>query len=159
MHLQMSRRLFPVLAGLLLIFIDLDGTAISAEFRFVAGSPSTGQPIWQPASVTIDLRQAADEDITLILENPTDLVHGFAAPGLHAVIKEKILGPPTQPFLTEEMPLQYTGPIRVTVGPNSTQRIRLSGSGFKAHQVYAEIVPFFCPFHKETQAGSIYLVK
>lgn len=158
MRWQGCRRLLSVLIGLFIIFF-LNDAATSAEFRFVASLPSTDQPVWQPTSVTIDLRQAADEDITLVLDNPTGLVHGFAAPGLHAVVKEKITGPPAQAFLPEEMALQYTSPILVMVAPQTTQRIRLSGSGFKAHHIYAEIVPFFCPVHKESRAGSIYLVK
>jgi hypothetical protein len=152
---------FSALGVLLGLFLSVTGTltpAASAEYRFVARIPSADQPIWDAASGTIDLSVASQEEIVLVLENPTDVPHGFAMPQLQAVVREQIIRPVDSMVPTETV-LQYTAPISVTVEPGQVYRVRLSNSAFKARESYSETIAVFCPLHKTSRAGSVFLVK
>ncbi|MGE3154947.1 MAG: hypothetical protein AB7G48_20440 [Nitrospiraceae bacterium] len=143
------------------LFLGLTGTfnpAAGAEYRFVARIPSADQPIWEAASGTIDLSAVPQEEIVLVLENPTDVSHGFAMPQLQAVIREQIIRPVDSMVPTETV-LQYTAPISVTVEPGQVYRVRLSNSSFKARASYSETIAVFCPLHRTSRAGSVFLVK
>lgn len=143
------------------LFLSLTGTfnpAAGAEYRFVARIPSADQPIWEAASGTIDLSAVPQEEIVLVLENPTDVSHGFAMPQLQAVIREQIIRPVDSMVPTETV-LQYTAPISVTVEPGQVYRVRLSNSSFKARASYSETIAVFCPLHRASRAGSVFLVK
>lgn len=147
-----------VLSGLFLTAAGTFASAVGAEYRFVARIPSADQPIWEAASGTIDLSAVPQEEIVLVLENPTDVPHGFAMPQLQAVVREQIIRPVDSMVPTETV-LQYTAPISVTVEPGQVYRVRLSHSAFKARESYSETIAVFCPLHKTSRAGSVFLVK
>jgi hypothetical protein len=147
-----------VLLGLLLAATGTLTPAAGAEYRFVARIPLADQPIWEAASGTIDLSAVPHEEIVLVLENPTDVPHGFVMPQLQAVVREQIIRPVDSMMPTETV-LQYTAPISVTVEPGQVYRVRLSNSAFKARESYSETIAVFCPLHKTSRAGSVFLVK
>lgn len=147
-----------VSAGLLVAGWGAVDAASGAEYRFVARVPADDQPIWEPVSGTIDLSPSPQEEIILVLENPTEMAHGFAMPQLQAVIREKIVRP-VDSMVPAETVLQYTAPISVTVEPGQVYRVRLSHSSFKAREFYSETVAIFCPLHKASRAGSVQVVK
>lgn len=150
--------MWGVLSGVVFGIIATSDPAAGAEYRFVARVPSADQAIWESVSGPIDLSVPSKEDIVLVLDNPTDVAHGFAIPHLHAVVREQVIRP-VDSMLPEETVLQYTAPISVTVEPGQVQRVRLSKSGFRARESYSETVVVFCPLHKTSKAGSVALVK
>lgn len=147
-----------VLSGLFVAAAGTFAPATSAEYRFVARIPEADQPIWEATSGTIDLSAVPQEEIVLVLDNPTDVAHGFAMPQLQAVVREQIIRPVDSMVPTETV-LQYTAPISVTVEPGQVYRVRLSNSVFKARESYSEMIAMFCPLHKTSRAGSVLLVK
>ncbi|WP_447979006.1 hypothetical protein [Candidatus Nitrospira bockiana] len=147
-----------VAAGVFLVSAAPLPNATGAEYRFVARSPSTDHPIWEPVSDVIDLSQVPKEDIVLVLENPTDTAHAFVMPQLRLVTHERVITP-VESMVPADTVVQYTAPVRVTVEPGTVSRIRLSDGGFKARQDYSETIVFFCPLHKSSKAGSVSFVK
>lgn len=147
-----------ILSGLVFGIIGTSSLAAGAEYRFVAHMPSKDQPIWESASGTIDLSRSPQEEIVLILDNPTDVPHGFAMPQLQAVVREQVIRP-VDSMVPNETALLYTAPISVTVEPGQVQRIRLSQNMFSARESYYETVVVYCPLHKSSKASTVALVK
>jgi hypothetical protein len=134
------------------------GFAHAAEYRFTARSPSVDRPIWESRSAFIDVSTAADEDIVLVLDNPTEEPHGFDMPQLELVSHERIITS-AESNMPHDTILIYTGPLRVTVAPGSERRIRLSTRAFHTRRYVEERVVFFCPVHRDAKPGTVGVVK
>jgi hypothetical protein len=158
MKTRMRAGVWGVLSGLLFAIMGTSGPAAGAEYRFVARVPSSDQAVWESVSGVIDLSPSVQEEIVLVLENPTDVRHVFAVPQLQAVIREQIIRP-VDSMVPAETVLQYTAPISMTVEPGQVSRVRLSSSQFQARESYSETFTVFCPLHKTSLAGSVSLVK
>ena len=110
--------------------------AWAAEFHFVAQDVGEKRALWIPQEVVIHRSTEMQDGLVLVLENPTDRTHAFAAFGLF----EEIMGVGGE--LTRK-------PLRVNVTTEDTVRIQISTAQFERRTDDAsEECPFFCPLHK-----------
>jgi hypothetical protein len=143
------------LAGVVSVLTIFSTAASAAEYRFVARDPSSSQPIWESEAAIID---ASEEEILLVLDNPTDKAHGFTMPQHQLVARERIIRS-VDSLAPLDQVLQYTEQLSVTVDPGTVRRILLSDGRFRSRQSYSESAVFFCPLHKGSRAGSVSFVK
>lgn len=108
----------------------------AAEFHFVVQDVGEKKAVWVPQEVVIHRSTEMQDGLVLVLENPTDRTHAFAAYGLF----EEIMGVGGE--LTRK-------PLRVNVTTEDTVRIQISTAQFERRTDDAsEEFPFFCPLHK-----------
>ena len=108
----------------------------AAEVHFVVHDRGEKKAVWVPQEVVIHRSTEMQDGLVLVLENPTDRTHAFAAFGLF----EEIMG--AGGALTRK-------PLRVNVTTEDTVRIQISTAQFERRTDEAiEEFPFFCPLHK-----------
>ncbi|GMV50830.1 MAG: hypothetical protein AMXMBFR67_23730 [Nitrospira sp.] len=108
----------------------------AAEFHFVVQDVGEKRAVWLPQEVVIHRSTEMQDGLVLVLENPTDRTHAFAAFGLF----EEIMGVGGE--LTRK-------PLRVNVTTEDTVRIQISTAQFERRtDDTSEEFPFFCPLHK-----------
>lgn len=152
----MMRLGLPFISAALLVLLACFSVAASAaEYRFVAREPSASRPIWEPQA---EILYVGDEEILLILDNPTDETHGFTMPQHQSVSRERIIRS-VDGLAPMDQVLQYTENLSVTVGPGTVRRIRLSDGRFRSRQSYSERAVFYCQLHKSSRAGAVSFVK
>lgn len=118
-----------------LMFLHL---AWAAELHFVAEDRGEKRAAWVPAEVLLHKSTELQDGLVLILENPTDRTHAFAAYGLFQVV----IG---------ANGASRRKPLRVNVTPGDTVQVRVSTEQFSVGgpaEDGLEEYPFFCPLHK-----------
>ena len=131
-----SHRLSSVATAALVGALGFWSPTGAAEFHFVVQDVGEKKAVWVPQEVVIHRSTEMQDGLVLVLENPTDRTHAFAAYGLF----EEIMGAGGE--LTRK-------PLRVNVTTEDTVRIQISTAQFERRTDDAsEEFPFFCPLHK-----------
>lgn len=121
----------------------------AAEFHFVVQDLGEKRALWVPQEVVIHRATEMQDGLVLVLENPTDRTHAFAAYGLF----EEVMG--VHGDIT-------TKPLRVNVTSEDRVRVQISTAQFERGEATSEeeTYPFFCPLHKGDAhlGGTIHVV-
>ena len=145
-----------LMVGGLLAITDV----MAAEIHFVAGELSKDHAIWHPGEVIIDGKTDLKDGLVFVLENPTNLEHAFAVQGLMEETTEKRSIEVTPGGGDVEMMDFKYRPIRVTLPPHTTKRIRVGTEPLEGAQAEGRRFRYFCPIHKDMHlAGSIYVAR
>ena len=108
----------------------------AAEFHFMVQDVGEKRALWVPQEVIIHRSTEMQDGLVLVLENPTDRTHAFAAYGLF----EEVMG--VHGAVT-------TKPLRINVTSEDTVRVQISTAQFERRtDEEIEEFPCFCPLHK-----------
>ena len=108
------------------------------EFVFVARETDNQQAVWLPTEIVIRRSMDLREPLIFRFDNPTERTHVFEAPGLFESV--------------DEVGVQITRPVRITVPPESTDRTVIDrermANDASATEGEAVTYRFYCPLHR-----------
>lgn len=154
---RVTRFSFALGAGLLLMSWGIPSWG--KDVHFVARDFDGNQSVWQTDSLLIERPTDRAEEVTFILENPTDAEHAFVMPGVQMITRERIVGPEHSSDIPEPMRIPYVEPLTVTVKPGESKRLKVHAADLFAAKSNGVPFRFFCTIHKDVhQAGSMYVM-
>jgi hypothetical protein len=133
--------------------------ARAAELQFVTADMPESMAIWHPSTAMIDQTEIAAGSLTFVLKNLTSSEHIFAAPGLYEVVwqsgRQQV-----DPGVDIETMEHVLRPLKVTVGPKETKRVRISSRNLLGRSAIGKRFRFFCPIHQDKHlGGSIFVTE
>ncbi len=152
-----TRMSFVVLTGLLLL--NFSAPSWGKDVHFVARDFEGNRSVWHTDSMLLERPGDRAEDLTFVLENPTDAEHAFVMPGVQLITREQVLMPESGSDIAEPMRIPYVEPMKVTVKPGESKRLRVHATDLFAPKSTGVAFRFFCTIHKDVhQAGSMFVM-
>lgn len=116
--------------------LSLGSSAGAAELYFAVQEVGEKRALWVPQEVMLHRSTELADGLVLVLENPTDRTHAFAAYGLFEEVA-------TAGGTVARKPL------RVNVTSEDTVRVQIGTTQFPGRtDAEVEEFPFFCPLHQ-----------
>ena len=116
--------------------LGLWGPSEAAELHFVVQEVGEKRALWVPQEAMFHRSTELEDGLVLVLENPTDRTHAFAAYGLFEEV-------------TTAGGAVARKPLRVNVTSEDTVRVQISTTQFLGRtDAEVEEFPFFCPLHQ-----------
>ncbi|WP_447979002.1 hypothetical protein [Candidatus Nitrospira bockiana] len=155
--MQRSTCVVAALTGLVLF--SAGELSWGKDVHFVAREFEGDRSVWHTDTVLLDRAVDATEDLTFILENPTQTEHAFVMPGVERIVREQVLTPEQSVDIPEAIRIPYVEPLTVTVKPGERKHIRIHVTDLLAAKSTGKAFRFFCTIHKDVhQSGSLYVM-